>query len=115
MNFTENFQDFSTRLTPLDLMIYGGAGLILFALFGDKLNPVINKLKELYQKKINTNIVQTNTVSNKDTDSLFLELISSWKNTRNLAEQNGCNEATKILDDAFPHLGPHNCKEVLKS
>ena len=40
MNYAESFQEFSSRLSTTDLMVYGGAALVLFVLFKDKLTPL---------------------------------------------------------------------------
>jgi len=110
MNYTESFQEFSSRLSSTDLMVYGGAALVLFVLFKDKLDPVKQWLTNLISSvssKLKKETVSTVSTANADAD--FLKLVSSWKNTRDLAENMGCGEAVKILDTVFPHLGPHNC------
>ena len=40
MNFTESFQEFSSRVSTTDLALYAGVGLVLWVLFKDKLSPV---------------------------------------------------------------------------
>jgi hypothetical protein len=112
MNYTESFQEFSSKLSPTDLMVYAGAALVIFVLFKDQFVGLKSKLLELYTNLVtkttsNKPIVSTSPVKANDND--FLKLISSWKNTRNLAQSMGCEEAVKILDSAFPHLGPHDC------
>ena len=88
--------------------------MVLFVLFKDQLGPVkewVNNLVSSVSSKI-----KKETVSTSNTDANFLKLVSSWKNTRDLAETMGCGEAVKILDTVFPHLGPHNCStENVKS
>ena len=115
MNYTESFQEFSARLSSTDLMVYGGAAIVLFVLFKDKLDPVKQWINNLISTV--SNRVKQETVSTVvNTDANFLKLVSSWKNTRDLAEGMGCREAVKILDTVFPHLGPHNCStENVKS
>ena len=117
MNFSQSFEEFSRGLTNTDLMVYGGAGLVLFVLFQKQLVPVKDYLVTLYNNLINK--VKTNTknvtspiiypVVKNNNDNDFLQLIASWKNTRNLSENMGCEEAVKILDSAFSHLAPHEC------
>lgn len=107
MNYTESFQEFSSRLSSTDLMVYGGAALVLFVLFKDKLDPVKQWITNLVSSV--SSKIKKETVSTSNTDANFLKLVSSWKNTRDLAEGMGCGEAVKILDTVFPHLGPHNC------
>lgn len=119
MNYSQSFEEFSKGLTNTDIMIYGGAALVLFVLFQDKLSPVKDYLVSLYNNLLNKAKTNTETVNapitapaikmNNDND--FLKLIGSWKNTRNLAENMKCKEAVRILDSAFPHLGPHECEE----
>jgi hypothetical protein len=113
MNYSQSFEEFSKGLTNTDLMVYGGAALVLFVLFQNQLMPVKEYLVSMYNNlmsKVKTspeNVV----VVRKNTDANFLKLISSWKNTRNLADSMGCKEAVRILDSAFPHLGPHECEQ----
>ena len=79
MNFTESFQEFSSRVSTTDLALYAGVGLVLWVLFKDKLSPVqklaadlINKVKgNVNLPKIDLPVVGTPT---GDTDNLFLIL-----------------------------------------
>jgi hypothetical protein len=117
MNYSQSFEEFSKGLTNTDLMVYGGAALILFVLFKDQLTPlktwIVNTYNNLISKVKNDTTIVTPTTPTpiKTNDNDFLKLIASWKNTRNLAEVMGCVEAVKILDTAFPHLGPHDCEK----
>lgn len=113
MNYAESFEQFSNRVSATDLMLYAGAALVLYVLFQDKLGEVKNWAGELYNSVVNKfkkdeSVVPAvpNSVKNNND---FLKLISSWKGTRDLAVDAGCAEAVKILDSAFPHLGPHEC------
>lgn len=127
MNFTESFQEFSSRLTTMDLALYAGVGLVLFVLFKDKLSPVQTVLMGLLNKvkNITTNnsvvlpVVSVPKVDPvtlpKDTatssqDDTFFKLVVSWKQTRDLAEKSGCSEAVKVADQMFPFLSPNVCK-----
>lgn len=111
MNYTQSFEEFSKGLTNTDLMVYGGAALILFVLFKDQLTPLKEWVVRLYSSLVSktNNIKLPTNFTTKDNDANFLSLVSSWKNTRDLAEKAGCVKAVEILDTAFPHLGPHNC------
>lgn len=125
MNFTESFQEFSSRVTPTDLALYAGAGLVLWVLFKDRLSPVqtlvanlVEKVKTLLGQKTNvvptvpvlpvTSTTKENVVNNND---LFFNLVASWKQTRDLALKSGCVEAVKAADQMFPYLSPTVCSK----
>jgi hypothetical protein len=124
MNFTESFQEFSSRLSTTDLALYAGLGLVLWVMFKDKLSPVqqlltsiITKAKGIVQSpntvqlpvvevpKIDAVVVPKKT----DTEDTFFKLVVSWKQTRDLAVQSGCSEAVKVADEMFPFLSPNVC------
>jgi hypothetical protein len=113
MNYAESFEQFSNRVSPTDLMLYAGAALVLYVLFQDKLGGVKNWVYNLYDAVMSKfkkdGSVVPSVVSPAKSNNDFLNLVKSWKGTRDLAENAGCKEAVKILDSAFPHLGPHNC------
>jgi hypothetical protein len=116
MNYTESFQEFSSRVSPTDLALYAGAGLILWVLFSDRLGPVKefgNKLLNNFTKRNQPNVpVNSSITKTKNTsEPQFLELVSSWKQTRDLAESLNCKEAVKIVDQMFPLLVPSACAE----
>ena len=124
MNFTESFQEFSSRLSTTDLALYAGAGIILWVLFKDKLSPVqefiqglVNKMK-MPNSSNNVSLPVVNVpkvdpvvvpVSASNKDDIFFKLVVSWKQTRDLAEQSGCSEAIKVADQMFPFLSPNVC------
>jgi hypothetical protein len=127
MNFTESFQEFSSRLSTMDLALYAGAGLILWVLFKDKLSPVqkfLGGVIDQVKKITESNSVQLPVVTvpkvdpvvipSSNKDDIFFKLVVSWKQTRDLAEQSGCTEAIKVADQMFPFLSPNVCtkKEV---
>jgi hypothetical protein len=124
MNFTESFQEFSSRLTTTDLALYAGVGLVLWVVFKDKLSPVQKVFNDLINKvKGNISLPTTGTnsvvVNNKTTniDDNFFKLVVSWKQTRDLAIMSGCSEAVKVADEMFPYLSPTTCaqtQEVVK-
>jgi hypothetical protein len=131
MNFTQTFEEFSRKLSTTDLALYAGVGLVLWVLFKDKLSPVqtlvlsvVEKVKGLLGNKnnivdvpvlpvVSKPVVNSATSNNED---LFFRLVVSWKQTRDLAVQSGCNEAVKVADQMFPFLSPTVCadkKEVV--
>jgi len=128
MNFTESFEQFSSRLTTTDLALYAGIGLIIWVFFKDKLSPVqqilsglVEKIKSfLSQKRVPPNpLVVVPTVTpvsstkvtdhNNDHEDIFFKLILSWKQTRDLAVASRCEEAVKVADEMFPYLSPVGC------
>ena len=121
MNFTESFQEFSSRLRPMDLALYGGVGLVLWVLFKDKLSPVQKLLAGFVEKfkggSANTSLPVVNVPSvspvvlpkKNDAEDTFFKLVVSWKQTRDLAVQSGCSEAVKVADQMFPFLSPNVC------
>jgi hypothetical protein len=123
MNFTESFQEFSSRLSTTDLALYAGVGLVLWVLFKDKLSPVQKLLSGLVEKvkgvSSNTSlpVVSIPSVSpvvvpkRTDAEDTFFKLVVSWKQTRDLAVQSGCSEAVKVADQMFPFLSPNVCKK----
>jgi hypothetical protein len=127
MNFTESFQEFSSRLSTTDLALYAGAGIIIWVLFKDRLSPVQQLITSLVEKvksitKGNTVTLPTVDVPKVDPvvlpkvvgenkDDVFFKLVVSWKQTRDLAEKSGCAEAVKVADQMFPFLSPNVCSK----
>ena len=118
MNFTESFDQFSSRLNTMDLALYAGVGLFLWILFKDKLSPVQKVLTDLLNKvKPNNNEVSSFPVVDVvsvvptvvDTNDVFFKLVASWKQTRDLAVKSGCSKAVEVADQMFPHLSPNTC------
>ena len=127
MNFTESFEQFSSRVNGMDLALYAGIGLIVWVLFKDKLSPVqkiilavSDKVKSLLAKK--TTVTNTSPVPvivpvvaslsearAVDSEDLFFKLVVSWKQTRDLAVQSNCTDAIKVADQMFPFLSPMVC------
>jgi hypothetical protein len=123
MNFTESFQEFSSKLSTTDLALYAGVGLVLWVLFKDKLSPV-QKLLAGFVEKVkgvsgNTSLPVVNVPSvspvvipkRTDAEDTFFKLVVSWKQTRDLAVQSGCSEAVKVADQMFPYLSPNVCQK----
>lgn len=120
---TESFDQFATKTTPTDLALYAGIGVILWILFKDKLSPVSSFVQDLYAKFV-TNKPASSPASSvigvvkPDSalipDNIFFELVSSWKKTRDLAVQSGCDKAVKVADDMFPFLSPTACEKEIE-
>lgn len=112
MNFTQTFEEFSSKLTTMDLALYAGAALILWVLLKDKLGlgSVTSFVKELINKGASS-LPKTSVspVSNNKED-VFFNLVSAWKKTRDLAVLSGCEKAVEAADQMFPHLSPVTCK-----
>jgi hypothetical protein len=122
MNFTESFQEFSSKLSTTDLALYAGVGLVLWVLFKDKLSPVQKLLVGLVDKIKGAGgsalpVVTVPSVSpvvvpkRTDAEDIFFKLVVSWKQTRDLAVQSGCAEAVKVADQMFPFLSPNVCQK----
>lgn len=116
MNFTESFQEFTSRLSRTDLALYAGVGLVLWVLFKDKLSPVQKLLKDLIAKLKGSapasavvSPVSFDKVASEIDQDTFFNLVVSWKQTRDLAVKNGCAEAVKVADQMFPYLSPTIC------
>jgi hypothetical protein len=120
LDYAQSFEEFSSSLKPIDLALYGGAGLILWVLFKDRLSPVqkilqdlVNKAKSLTTKTDAVEIPKPTLVAPESND-IFFELVASWKQTRDLAVKSGCDEAVKVADQMFPYLSPTVCGEENK-
>lgn len=119
MNYAESFEQFSARLSTMDLVLYAGAGIIIYTLFKEKLGPIKNMVLNLFQTAKNkTSTVSNNivsaipaAVSSSNKSDLFFDLVASWKRTRDLAVQNNCAEAVKVADQMFPYLSPTGCSK----
>lgn len=122
MNYvTESFDQFSSSLGPTDIALYAGVGLVLWVMFKDKLSPVqkilspvLDKVKSLFNSGTKTEIITTKPITPAQINAkndLFFRLVESWKQTRDLAEQSGCQEAIKVADQMFPYLSPTVCAD----
>ena len=117
MNFTQTFEEFSSKLSGMDLALYAGAALVLWVLFKDQLGAVTNFVKDLLGKSVGSlpkiaapRVAAPKEVSKNDSD-VFFSLVSSWKRTRDLAVLSGCQKAVDAADEMFPHLSPVTCQE----
>jgi hypothetical protein len=128
MNFTESFEQFSSRLSTMDLALYAGVGLVLWVLFKDKLSPVQKAIMSLIENLKWNNSTKSPLVSVEvpkidpvvlpkvvgetlSKDDTFFKLVVSWKQTRDLADKSGCSEAVKVADQMFPFLSPNVCNK----
>lgn len=118
--FTESFDQFAARMTPIDLALYAGAGIILWVLFKDRLTPVQKFISDLITKvypKTTSNFHVVPNVSDVSLpksivkEDVFFKLVASWKQTRDLALQSDCAEAVKVADQMFPFLSPVACSD----
>ena len=124
MNYTETFDQFASKLNGTDLALYAGVGLVLFVLFRDKLSPVQKTISDLMEKFKNLSplksvspvaVIVPNVrpvITSKE--DVFYKLIVSWKQTRDLATECGCEEAVKAADSMFPYLSPVVCTKEPK-
>lgn len=112
IDYTQSFEQFSSSLKPIDLALYAGAGLVIWVLFKEKLSPLQNLIKDTFNKISKTTTTETSKIPEiKSQNDLFFQLVTSWKKTRDLALQNGCDEAVKVADQMFPYLSPTGCGE----
>lgn len=124
MNYTESFDQFASRMTPTDLALYAGAGIIIWILFKDKLSPVQKFLGDMFsglksklgqKNSLPVNVVVPNVapvvVTKENKEDTFFKLVVSWKQTRDLAVKSGCDEAVKVADQMFPFLSPNVCSK----
>lgn len=123
MNYTQTFEEFSSKLSTMDLALYAGLGIVIYVLFKDRLSPVQSFLGSLLSKVKNisdgatvqlpaiANPVKNEPVSAKNSQDNFFKLVASWKQTRDLAQTSGCTEAVKAIDQMFPYLSPQVCSQ----
>jgi len=119
MNYTESFQEFASKVGPMDLALYAGVGIVLWVLFKDKLSPVQQLLGGLIEKFKNVSplkpvspvavVVPSVKPVVTTKEDIFFKLVVSWKQTRDLASECGCTEAVKVADQMFPYLSPVVC------
>lgn len=119
--YTESFDQFASKLSGTDLALYAGAGLIIWVLFKDKLSPIQKIIGDLIQKFKNVSPLKPVTpvavvvpsvkpvITSKE--DIFFKLVVSWKQTRDLAAECGCEQAVKVADQMFPYLSPVVCSE----
>lgn len=113
LDYAQSFEEFSSSLKPMDLALYAGAGMILWVIFKEKLSPVQKLLGDLIVKAkaflgSQSKVINSSVEKNND---IFFQLVTSWKQTRDLAVKSGCLEAVKVADQMFPFLSPTVCGE----
>ena len=85
----------------------------------NRLVSVLNAKNILLQK---SEALQSNTTTKPVTDTVkletnnhqedvFLKLVVSWKQTRELALLSGCKKAVEVADEMFPFLSPTVCAQ----
>lgn len=116
LDYAQSFEEFSRSLKPVDLALYAGGAIILYVLFKEQLSPV----QKLFQNLVNqakSKLGSSSTEAPKPTltapesNGVFFELVTSWKQTRDLAVKSGCTEAVRVADEMFPYLSPTVCGE----
>lgn len=113
MNYvTQSFDEFSRSLGPTDLALYAGAAIVLWVIFKDKLSPVQSLLTSLMGKL--KGLVPAKVKNGSSDKELFFRLVESWKQTRDLAVESGCEQAVKVADEMFPYLSPNICGDKNK-
>lgn len=109
--YTQSFQDFASGVKSLDLALYAGAGLIVWVLFQEKLVGLKDVFSNLLGKIKLPSVVTSSSKNSVKSNDPFFQLVVSWKQTRDLAVQSGCEEAVKVADQMFPLLGPSVCEK----
>lgn len=112
LDYTQSFEEFASSLGPTDIALYAGVALVLWVLFKDKLNPVKSFVNDLFSRLsslINKRVSSDSSSVSVNKQDLFFKLVSSWKQTRDLAVRSGCSEAVKVADQMFPFLSPTGC------
>lgn len=109
MNFS--LDNFGAGLKTMDLVLYAGVALVVYVLFQEKIHTLLDQLKDKIKNvktpqlpSIDTGIFDD--IEPQTQDDIFFQLIMSWKQTRDLAEEYGADKAVKIADEMFPHLVP---------
>lgn len=112
MNFS--VENFGAGMQPLDLALYAGVLMIVYVFFKDKIHQVFNSLKEKFKTTKVPSSILTDYFADDPVDELssdpFFALVQSWKQMRDLAEENGLDKAVELANEMFPYLVPN--KEV---
>jgi len=116
--FTQSFEQFSSGLGTTDVLLYAGVALFLWYFFRDKMGgikDIVTNLISSYTKiqKPNKIIISAPVPPSQTTskEDVFFQLVSCWKQLRDLAVQANCSEAIKAIDQMFPHLSPNSCNK----
>jgi len=116
LDYAQSFEEFSRSLKPMDLALYAGGAIILYVLFKEQLSPVQKLLQNLVNQAKSKLVSPSSetpkpTLTAPESNGVFFELVTSWKQTRDLAVKSGCTEAVKVADQMFPYLSPTVCGE----
>lgn len=123
MNFTQSFEEFSRNVSTMDLALYAGVGIIVWVLFKERLSPIQKLILSLVDQGKNllstnkskpsttTDVVMNKTSVTTHGEDVFYQLITSWKQTRDLAVKSNCEEAVRVADEMFPFLSPSVCNK----
>ena len=106
-----DLENFGSSIKTVDIILYAGVAIVIYVLFQEKINTLFKHVKDKLKKTQGPNLpnIDTDFFNNNDPvthDDIFFELIKSWKQTRDLAEQYGAHKAVNIADEMFPHLVP---------
>lgn len=106
-----SLENFGATVKPIDLALYAGVALVIYVLFQEKINNIFTQIKNQLKNikrpdlpSLDTNLFPD--IEPTTQDDIFFELIKSWKQTRDLAEEYGASKAVQIADEMFPHLVP---------
>lgn len=120
--FTESFEQFSSGLGTTDVLLYAGVALFLWYMFKDKMGGIKDFVMNLANNLGNRNsspiikppvVSPVSVVSNvTEKEDIFFQLVSRWKELRDLAIRANCAEAVKAVDQMFPYLSPNSCKKI---
>lgn len=105
----EALDNFGAGLSTTDVMLYAGVVVVVYVLFQEKINTLVKSVVEKVKtvKVPSSPVIDTDSYDNPDIrEDIFFDLIKSWKQTRDLAEEYGANQAVVIADQMFPHLVP---------
>ena len=108
MNFS--VENFGAGMRPIDLALYAGVIVVLYVLFKEKIHDLFDSVREQFKKVETPSSIKDYFVDESFEEPVvedpFFELVQSWKQTRDLAEEIGADKAVEIADQMFPHLVP---------
>lgn len=108
MNFS--VENFGAGMRSVDLALYAGVVVVLYVLFKEKIHDLFDSVREKFKKVETPSSIRDYFVDEPFeqpvSEDPFFELVQSWKQTRDLAEEIGADKAVEIADQMFPHLVP---------
>ena len=111
---TLELQNFGASLKTMDLVLYAGVAIVVYVLFKEQINSalstVVEKVKKVKAPDLPIDTGLFTDVEPVTQDDIFFDLIKSWKQTRDLAEAYGADQAVQIADEMFPYLVPQEEK-----